>query len=272
MGGGVHLSMCSAIKRVALEAASILRELEGKDEYLEVFGVNPLGDLTRKIDLVVEDHIYESIKSLGLNALFVGEERGVRESKPYYEYVVLVDPLDGSLNYAARIPFASVSIAVYKRGSSISSPIYGVVKNIYTDEIYELCNGNIYWNGKLVSSLAPRVENVFSIYTESPEMLRAVVEVGDMLVKSIKVRTMGAASLEAIYAAHGRIAGFYHLTGKLRNSDVAVAIGIANRLKAHIYSKPPLRSIRIDRVETIEKIVITRSAEVLDRSRVILGG
>ena len=266
------MNICSTIRRIALEAASILRELEGRDEYLEVFGVNPLGDLTRKIDLVVEDYIYESIKSLGLNALFVGEERGVRESGPNYEYVVLVDPLDGSLNYAARIPFASVSIAIYERGSSITSPVYGVVKNIYADEIYELCNGNVYWNGKLVSSLASRVENVFSIYTESPEMLKAIVEIGDKLVKGVKVRTMGAASLEAIYAAHGRIAGFYHLTGKLRNSDVAVAIGIANRLKAHIYSKPPLGSMRIDRVEAIEKIVITRSVEILKRSRVALGG
>jgi myo-inositol-1(or 4)-monophosphatase len=69
---------------------------------------------------------------------------------------------------------------------------------------------------------------------------------------------MGSASLEALYAALGVINGFMHLTGKLRNSDVAVAIGVANALNTGIYVSPVLNELKTSEIVKIEKIVIAR--------------
>lgn len=254
------MDVCSVFRKIGFEASFMLRELYGKREYLEVVGEGVSGDISRRIDVVVEDYIVEETRATGFKAVVVGEEKGSRVLNSQPELVVLVDPLDGSLNYTLGIPFASLSIAVYRRGASITEPLYGFVKNIFVDDVFEICSGVVYYNGSRVDKPLDNTDgdNVVSIYTEQPRHLELVSRVFRENKKNLKTRTMGSASLEALYAALGVINGFMHLTGKLRNSDVAVAIGVASALNTGIYVSPGLNELKTSEIVKIEKIVIAR--------------
>jgi myo-inositol-1(or 4)-monophosphatase len=253
------MDIYSVFRKIVDYTASLLRELYGREDYIEVTGYGVSGDVSRRIDIIAEDYIVDALKSNGLNALVVGEEKGARSIGSNIDYIVLVDPLDGSLNYSIGIPFASVSLAVYKPGSLITQPIYGVVRSVFTNEIYELCNNNIYYNGRVLTRKQSESDLVLSIYTENPQHLQALLEVSRGIGRGLKIRTMGSASLEAIYASIGSISAFIHLTGKLRNSDVAVAMAIAEVSKAGLFTIPRIEEISINRIERIEKIIISQN-------------
>lgn len=248
------------MRRVVEQVASLLRSGFGDEDYSRVIGVGVGGDQSRYIDVVAEEHIVKGIQGLGTRAWVVSEERGVwaLSSKP--EVVFLVDPLDGSLNYVLRIPFASISIAAYPVGASIVEPFYGVVYNIFTGDSIELCDGEVFFNGVKVNSYLGLEEgyNVLSVYTENLEHLEKIKRAFGEGPGSLKIRVMGSASIEASYAALGLIGHFAHLTGKVRNVDIAVALALAHRLGAGLYTDPPLRDMRIDAVERVNKLIIAR--------------
>lgn len=53
-------------------------------------------------------------------------------SQSYTDYVWVIDPLDGTLNFAYKFPFFGVSIGLIKDGE----PVFGVIYNPTTQEIY----------------------------------------------------------------------------------------------------------------------------------------
>lgn len=243
-------------REIANGLASLLRKYFGLDEYGKIIGTGVTGDQSRYVDIVAEEYVVNEVKKRNLRAWVIGEERGRWILCEEPEYLILVDPLDGSLNYALRIPFASISIAVYRKAKSIIEPEYGVVLNIFTGDAIEIYGEEVTFNGVHVSHYLDRGLEVLSVYTEDARHL-------DMLVKGlrengihVKTRTMGSASLEAAYAALGLIGHFVHLTGKIRNTDLAVALAVASKLGAGVYIRPPLNGIKVDEVQNIERVVI----------------
>ncbi|WP_243680250.1 inositol monophosphatase family protein [Vulcanisaeta souniana] len=96
-------------------------------------------DVSRRIDLEVEDIIIKGVEKEGLNAIISTEERGVvkiGDGEP--RYIFVVDPLDGSLNFVLGIPFYSISIAVgrYSNGFRFSDLSDGVVYYVARDALY----------------------------------------------------------------------------------------------------------------------------------------
>ncbi|MEM2024864.1 MAG: inositol monophosphatase family protein [Desulfurococcaceae archaeon] len=249
--------ICFIFKKIAESTASIIRKHFGEENYLEVVNIGVSGDVTRRIDLIAEKHIVSRVEETGLQAWVLGEERGLWRVGEKPDYIVLADPLDGSLNYAHRIPFASISIAVYKGLTSVVEPKYGIVYNVFTGDVVELCGNSVFINGNAVNKYLNRGIELASIYAESPLHIERVKKALEASGVNAKVRTMGSASIEAAYAALGLIGYFAHLTGKLRNTDIPVALAIASKLDAGVYIDPPLPGIRLDAVQNIKKVLIS---------------
>jgi myo-inositol-1(or 4)-monophosphatase len=252
---GEEGSTCRNLREVAENAARILREYFDKEEYMEILGSNVTGDAMRKIDLLAEEYIVGQVRSLGLKAWVISEEKGLWKLAEQPDYYVLVDPLDGSLNYASKIPFASVSIAVYESPYLITRPIYGVVQSIFTETTIEICKGKPFFNGKHLKRPFELSTELVSIYTENARHLEELARYFASRGVKLKTRTMGSAALEAAYAAIGLIGGFIHVTGKLRNVDIAVALALAESLGTRFYTEPV--NVRVDGVYNIEKVAIS---------------
>ncbi|MFZ8782872.1 MAG: inositol monophosphatase family protein [Desulfurococcaceae archaeon] len=264
------MDSCRVFRKIVEDAGNLLREYYGIDYYVEVVGKGAFGDVSRRIDLLVEDYIVDQVASAGFKAWVLAEERGLRKLVDKPEYVVVVDPLDGSLNYTLRIPFFAVSLAVYPAHvGDVTRALYGNLTGVFTGEVIEYCNERVYYNRVEVQSRLNKGLEVLSIYSEDPSVLQVVMEAFTRAGLKLKTRTMGAASLEASYAALGFIGQFAHLTGRVRNVDLAVALTIARVLGAYTYTQPPLSQISTTELQAIDKVVVASPQSpllsVLDR-------
>lgn len=255
--------ICRIFRDIALDVANVLVKLHHEDKYHAIVGKGPSGDVSRLIDIYSEDMIVEKTWSTGLRAWVISEESGIRKNTDLPEYIVLVDPLDGSLNYAHGVEYASISISVYKPGASITKPIYGIVKSIFTDSYFEICNGKVYHNGVEVVNYRLNEDGIISIYTENPMDIQVIKEAYTARGIDLKIRTMGSASLESALASLGYISGFIHTTGKLRNLDIAVSLSIAERLGVRVLTEPTVDRLSILDIQLVKKAIIASPRSIL---------
>jgi myo-inositol-1(or 4)-monophosphatase len=176
------------------------------------------------INLVTEvDHACErcgrGIAAAARRAILAEEGRG--DDHPDAEWRWVIDPLDGTMNYAHGYPRFCVSIGVQRRGE----PCVGVVYDPLLDELFAATRGA----GATRNGRAIRV-------SQERELGRALLATGfaydvhrsfeDNLdhfasfVKQVRgLRRDGSAALDLCYVAAGRFDGFWEL--KLKPWDVA---------------------------------------------------
>lgn len=253
-------------RRIVNEASAILREVFFEDNVRDNVGLNYVGDRSLAVDLLVERFIVNRLKSTGMKLHVVSEESGVSKcNEP--DYVVLIDPLDGSLNYLIYVPFVAVSIVFYDPDHPFTDrPIAGALSNVFLNELYVIDNKYLYINDKPVGRVK-KFNAVFSIYTENPLLIQMIKSTLEKLYGvPYKVRTLGSAALESLYSLIGRIDLFVHNTGRLRNLDVAFSLGACS-----IYGLKPLDlngnpvTLRVDEVVNIDSITFGWVAEEVIR-------
>ncbi|WP_440059913.1 inositol monophosphatase family protein [Thermogladius sp. 4427co] len=246
-----------AINRVGEETVRMLRENIGRLELGQVVFTNPTGDTTRKIDLIAEEYLVDQVKSSGLKAWVLSEERGLYKLTDNPELLIVADPLDGSLNYILEIPFSAVSIAVYGLGNlRLESLVYGFVANIFREEKYEFYEGRVYLNNTELRQTS-RGEGVICIHTINPLLVdkirRFVLSKGGRP----KLRTLGAASLEAVYTAIGKMEYYINDVGGIRLNDIAVGLAIALNRGLRVTLRPYPVVVSPDHVTVFSEVWIT---------------
>ena len=140
----------------------------------------------------------------------LGEESGLTEKCS--EYTWIIDPLDGTTNYAILDPFYNVSIALAKG----PNPVLGVVYYPAQDELYHAVKGRgAYMNGKRIHASKKR-DMVTSFISFCHSRDSATTERINKIFPRLKrasdhVRQIGAAELELAYVGAGRIEAFMML-------------------------------------------------------------
>ena len=184
---------------------------------------------------VEEDFRAEEIIRLCLSDVseygFIGEETYNGASEEVYTWVV--DPLDGSANYARGFPHFATSIALLEKGI----PILGVVKNHGTGELMTAmaaegaaCNGTSMHVSDTCSLAASILAGGFM---KTDEMVRKNLEFMNRAVPStFKLRVTGSAALDICDVAMGRF-DIYCEKG-IRIWDVAAGLLIAKEAGASI--------------------------------------
>jgi myo-inositol-1(or 4)-monophosphatase len=249
------------IKTVSESLAGLLREYYGDTAYSEVMGLGVTGDVSRRIDLVAEEHAVEELRKTGLDLWVVSEEKGLYRLSERPDYVVLIDPLDGSLNYSVGIPFASVSLALFPYQQlnleTIPQEAVGVVENIFTREWYGVVGREVYVEGRLVETYPAQRTGIASVYFDTIEDLKNLRDLFRNRGWKLRLRVYGSASLESAYASVGKIDHFISLTKKLRNTDIVVGYLIASRLGASVTGDVSPSKVFTSNVTTVGRIAIS---------------
>ncbi len=136
----------------------------------------------------------------------------------------MIDPLDGTINYANGIPFFCVSIALLEGGR----PVVGVVHDPSRGETFAAADtGSATLDGK---PIAASVKTELSDFVVSMALSgRAVSTRARAVRKAIRVsRSMGSAALALAYVGNGRFDAFVQ-QGGLSSWDIAAAGLIAER-------------------------------------------
>ena len=176
-------------------------------------------DIKLELDVRSQRLIEKTLRSKFPHVALLGEEGIVGDPQADYRWVV--DPIDGTVNFAYTIPHACVSIALQRRATASGRSVYedgyetvtGVVYDPFCDEMWTATlGGPARLNGKVVrvSKRKKLEEAIVSIgFAKSKESLEATLPYFNQLVYRVrKVRMMGAAALALTYVATGRFDGY----------------------------------------------------------------
>jgi myo-inositol-1(or 4)-monophosphatase len=170
-------------------------------------------DLVTEADLAAEAFIVERIQTHFPRHTIFAEESGftnARETKIDSEYKWIVDPLDGTTNYAHAYPCFCVSIALERKGETIIGVIYDPLR----DEMFAAERGA----GATLNGRRIKVSNVTElrralVCTGFPYNPHGVEEFARQFLNFLKhaqsVRRDGSAALDFCYVAAGRFDGFW---------------------------------------------------------------
>jgi myo-inositol-1(or 4)-monophosphatase len=176
------------------------------------------GDETTAIDRAAENAILARLRAVDEPLTIVSEEVGVFGDGGS---VVVVDPIDGSLNAKREIPFFSVSIAVAD-GPTMGDVHFGYVYDFGTGEEWIGRRGaGASVNGEPLGRIRPkdRIEILAFEATRSDLIARDAPKVVDL---AYRLRIMGSLALSLCQLAAGRIDAVCSLKAA-RSVDIAAA-------------------------------------------------
>ena len=206
-------SLCD---RAAGAAASSIREMVGRHVAAEMVRMGADGTPTKSIDRAAEDAVLDELRASGLGFKVLSEEAGEALIGERQDYFLHLDPLDGTFNAIAGIPFYSVSIYI-----SQGDFHFGYVCDLFRGSKYYAETGRGAYadpGGRLkVSSNSDLPRFSISAYTLRPHTGR-ICAVGDAVRR---IRTLGSTALEMALVASGRLDAFVDLRGMMRVVDVA---------------------------------------------------
>jgi myo-inositol-1(or 4)-monophosphatase len=186
-------------------------------------------DVVTDVDFRSERLLLDAIRSRYPDDAILAEESGHHERSGANGRMWVLDPLDGTVNYANGIPYFCVSIALVGGGT----PVVGVIHDPLRDDCYAAsADGPALLNGRPVraspkESLGDFVVSLAIIGPGGIARERAIA-------KQIRIpRRMGSAALSLAYVASGRFDAFVQ-NGGLSKWDVAAAGLIAERAGARV--------------------------------------
>ena len=206
-------------EKAAREAGVVLIENLGKVKEIEFKAKN---SLVTEVDKLSEEIIIANIKNSFPSHGIFAEESG-RDSNES-EHVWLIDPIDGTTNYAHAYPFFSVSIALEVNGKVEVGLVYDPVK----DEMFTAEKGKgAFLNGEPISVSKSHAIEHCHVCTGFMHEVEWMVEAnikhfGNFIRRARAVRRDGSAALDLCYVACGRFDGFWELG--LNPWDTAAAV------------------------------------------------
>lgn len=166
-------------------------------------------DLVTETDLAVEGMLKEELAVLLPGADFLAEETA-KETEPG-ELTWIIDPLDGTTNFAHGLPFVANSIALWHR----DRVVLGVVNLPLMGELFSAVEGlGAFLNGVPISVSGEAVLERCLLATGFPYDIERyldsiLVHLKRLLPLAQGVRRPGSAALDLAYVACGRYEGFY---------------------------------------------------------------
>jgi myo-inositol-1(or 4)-monophosphatase len=212
------IEFLSSCEEMAREVSDAIAPLVGTTEAGKTTGMGADGTPTKLIDQLAEDRVVDYLKKHQICSLLVSEEAGKLEldGEPG---ILFLDPVDGTYNAVAGIPFFALSIALARKEGIEAA----FVRDLASRETFTALKGEgAFLNGRPVRvSVVNRLDqSVLSMY--GPKF-----NPGRMLSLGQKVRRwrlLGASALELAYIGCGRIDGFIDLRGTLRVTDAAAGM------------------------------------------------
>ena len=224
--------------KAAYKAAEILRTRFGN---ISRINKKDAVEIVTEADTESEQEIISTILSRFPDHSILSEEAGLKEAGGEFRWVI--DPLDGTVNFAHQVPIFCISIALTRH----NDPVLGVVLNPVDGELYTALIGQgADLNGRPIRVSTPAAVSESLLVTGFPYHIDdhfepIMIRYGNCLKASQAVRRLGSAALDICYVACGRFEAFWEQG--LKPWDTAAGILIASEAGANVttFSDRPYR-------------------------------
>lgn len=185
----------------ARAAGKLLRDGWGKPHAIEFKGaINLVTEVDRAAEAVIIDQLRRATPDFDILA----EESGAQRRGSAFRWVI--DPVDGTTNYAHHFPYFAVSIGLEENGSSIA----GVVYDPILDQLFSATRGGgAYLNGERIACSHARSVGASVLATgliyEQWESDRGLPQMMRMIKRARSLRINGCAALDLANVACGRL-------------------------------------------------------------------
>ncbi|MEO5952920.1 MAG: inositol monophosphatase family protein, partial [Chloroflexia bacterium] len=217
------MDLQAVAEQAAIAAGTVA--LEGYRGVLEITSKGGT-DIVTQYDHAAEAAALGILRAHFPNHSFLGEESGLSSNQgESADFVWMVDPIDGTHNYANQLPFWCVSVAVAQQ--STGQVLAGVIYDPLHNELFTARKGaGATLNGKPIhTTTKTNIADAIVAYDigHTPDISHRMVELIAWVEPHVaKVRHLGSAALSLTYVAVGRLDAYYHLS--LQPWDVAAAI------------------------------------------------
>jgi len=193
------------------EIIELLKSNSGED-FCQSISLGAGGDISSKIDLLAEEIF---IKHLSVFGNIYSEECGFVDNKKSDD--IIIDPLDGSDNFASNLPYYGTSVALKRDGKYI----VGVIANLSNGEIF-VKDSESFRRANIENLEFKLVEK--NMYSKLGLFERTYCSKGTpekMREYNMKYRSPGAFALSLAYAHD---VNFVLYEGKMREYDIAAGL------------------------------------------------
>jgi myo-inositol-1(or 4)-monophosphatase len=171
-------------------------------------------NIVTEYDIASEKAIIGFIKERFPEHEFLAEESGGDDLEASIDAVRwIIDPLDGTVNFAHGIPIFSVSIGAEYRGEIVAGAIYQPILG----ELFYASKGNgAFMNDEIISVSDCGELNKSILVTGFPYNVHinpdhTMTHFNELVNRGIPIRRLGSAAVDMAYVANGRFDGFWEV-------------------------------------------------------------
>ncbi|KAB2944584.1 MAG: D-fructose 1,6-bisphosphatase [Candidatus Methanoperedens nitroreducens] len=194
--------------------------IEENEDYGEMLVQRPK-DITRKMDMAAENALDNALVARGLCARIISEELGDRIVGKHPDFMLVVDPIDGSTNATCGIPFFCTSLAYTDKTeiATFDDISMAVICDIQGNTYCAEKGKGAFLNEKQMrgKKRGARPKPVVSVYSYGvPHIPEGLIE----FEKSIIVRALGSIALDMCFVADGTLDGLIDTRGLVSGYDI----------------------------------------------------
>lgn len=241
------MNLIEVAKQAALEAGALLKK--GFGTPYDIKTKQGDHDLVTQFDISSQKLIIELIRGHFPNHHFLAEEEGVTD-QPSEEIIWIIDPLDGTLNFAHNVPSFAVSIAAARGKELLAGAVYHpLLGELFLAEK----GGGAYLNGrKLAVTETTNLDKALLAtgfpYDVKENPLHCIDRFAKMAALGVPLRRIGVASLDLAYVAAGRFDAFWEVglqpwdmaAGKLLIEEAGGRVSLYDGSERTLYKYLPL--------------------------------
>lgn len=197
------------LREIAIDACAAAAEtIRASTAHAPIATKSTVTDIVTGTDLAAEAVVRDRIARAAPGSRVLGEESGheIAGEGPHDDIEWVVDPLDGTTNFAYRIPISSVSIAAVIDGR----PVAGAVIDVARNEVFSAHAGGGAHCDQEQLSVATCDDPAMALVATgfAYDSARRAVHgrtIADLLGRVRDIRVFGSAALQLCWVAMGRL-------------------------------------------------------------------
>ena len=195
------------------------------------------GTKVTPVDIAISEHIQAAILRQFPGDQFFSEELAPTAAPVpvISRFSWVLDPIDGTNNYAAGIIYCAISLALLEHGV----PVYGVIYDMARRVLIHGGPGRGVWDGDKPARAGAADPSSHSLVGFHSPVDKAYAGEGKRLIENFKIRGLGSSALHLAYAAIGLLDGVVEHNNKVWDIAAAAALVEESGVQIHYLNQSP---------------------------------